>query len=73
MAVGVHVVSIQERASVPATAHHVVADAAIASSSGSPTVKAFIEAEAALTPPYVVGFANSVMIVTYDATALNSA
>ena len=51
--------------------HRVIPDAAIASSAGNPTIKEYLEAEAAAN--YILGYISQNMIVTYDAGNLNSA
>lgn len=49
----------------------VLADSAIASSAGFPTVKTYLEREAALN--YVVYHLSQTTIITYDAAAINDA
>lgn len=53
------------------TQPRVEADAAIASSVGEPTIKTYLEREAALD--YVLHHLSNTMIVTYDAGGINSA
>ena len=52
------------------TEHRIIPDAAIASSTGWPTVKAYIEAEAALG--YILAYLDQTTIVTYSATDINA-
>ncbi len=49
----------------------VLADSAIASSSGYPTIKTYLEREAAID--YVAEHISNTMIVTYDVGAINAA
>lgn len=52
------------------TEHRVFEDSAIASSSGSPSVKTYVEREAAAG--YVMGYMDQNMVVTYLAADINA-
>lgn len=71
MAVGMHVVDVTETTELGERTLRVVADGGVANSSGSPTVKVYLAAEAA--DDYLPTVVNDMMVVTINASELNAA